>query len=146
MMKDETSLYRMYLGVKDKKPSEVKAQHLGLYHSRKESRYLQERKDGTQGGLDRKSVGRAQPNMVDHRQGSGRDHLNMVDRRLESGSTVSLKNSARFKFWKNKVSVNKLLKTTKVVIQMEGKNYNNKKLRSCIFYLKSPGDGGRLPR
>ena len=33
------------------------------------------------GGLDRKSVGRAQPNMVDHRQGSGRDHLNMVDRR-----------------------------------------------------------------
>ena len=51
MMKDETSLYRMYLGVKDKKPSEVKAQHLGLYHSRKESRYLQERKDGTQGGI-----------------------------------------------------------------------------------------------
>ena len=102
MMKDETSLYRMYLGVKDKKPSEVKAQHLGLYHSRKESRYLQERKYGTQGGLDRKSVGRGQPNMVDHRQGSGRDHLNMVDRRLESGSTVSLKTSSRFKFWKRK--------------------------------------------
>ena len=145
MMKDETSLYRMYLGVKDKKPSEVKAQHLGLYHSRKESRYLQERKDGTQGGLDRKSVGRDQPNMVDHRQGSGRDHLNMVDRRLESGSTVSLKTSARFKFWKNKVSVNKLLKTTKVAIVMKARNYK-KILRSCIFYLKSPGDGGRLPR
>ena len=98
------------------------------------------------GGLDRKSVGRAQPNMVDHRQGSGRDHLNMVDGRLESGSTVSLKTSARFKFWKNKVSVNKLLKTTKIVIEMEGRNYNNKKIISFVFYLKSPGDGGRLPR
>ena len=98
------------------------------------------------GGLDRKSVVRAQPNMVDHRQGSGRDHLNMVDGRLESGSTVSLKTSARFKFWKNKVSVNKLLKTTKIVIEMEGRNYNNKKLRSCIFHLQSPGDGGRLLR
>ena len=106
LMKDK-SFHRMYFGSR-RMPStrpKVEAHHLALdvYHRSLESLFLHfERRDGKDGSwTDEACLPRAVASFgsIQHRStvSDARPPIN------STGSTISLKSSSRFKFWKNKV-------------------------------------------